>query len=223
MSNVETFKYYASQLNLTKPQLEAVTDCFKACFEADEANGTGSYANEQQSNKNVGKQPTKFDDSAMPWSKETENIFELPSYMQNRKRLGTGTKLDARTQSNLNKMAANVRDGMYQNNVYQVEKIQKEDKAIAQQRQRVMKQQQELNKALGINLLVDGIMGPKTQAAMKKYEAMKAAQQQKQAQPVQQAQQPAPQEQQTANRTATPPNVDWSKYHAGQSAGHVVK
>lgn len=134
MSNVETFKYYASQLNLTKPQLEAVTDCFKACFEADEANGTGSYANEQQGNVTVGKKPTKFDDSAMPWPEETKNIFELPSYMKNRKRLsklGTGTKLDARTQANMNKMAANVRDGMYQNNVYQVEKIQKEDKAIA--------------------------------------------------------------------------------------------
>lgn len=219
MSNVETFKYYASQLNLTKPQLEAVTDCFKACFEADEANGTGSYANEQQGNVTVGKKPTKFDDSAMPWPEETKNIFELPSYMKNRKRLsklGTGTKLDARTQANMNKMAANVRDGMYQNNVYQVEKIQKEDKAIAQQRQRVMKQQQELNKALGINLPVDGIMGPETQAAMKKYEAMKAAKQQQQAQP-------APQEQQTANKPATPPNVDWSKYHAGQAAGHNVR
>lgn len=219
MSNVETFKYYASQLNLTKPQLEAVTDCFKACFEADDANGTGSYANEQQGNVTVGKKPTKFDDSAMPWPEETKNIFELPSYMKNRKRLsklGAGTKLDARTQANMNKMAANVRDGMYQNNVYQVEKIQKEDKAIAQQRQRVMKQQQELNKALGINLPVDGIMGPETQAAMKKYEAMKAAKQQQQAQP-------APQEQQTANKPATPPNVDWSKYHAGQAAGHNVK
>lgn len=219
MSNVETFKYYASQLNLTKPQLEAVTDCFKACFEADEANGTGSYANEQQGNVTVGKKPTKFDDSAMPWPEETKNIFELPSYMKNRKRLsklGTGTKLDARTQANMNKMAANVRDGMYQNNVYQVEKIQKEDKAIAQQRQRVMQQQKELNQALGINLPVDGVMGPQTQAAMKKYEAMKAAKQQQQAQP-------APQEQQTANKPATPPNVDWSKYHAGQAAGHNVK
>lgn len=219
MSNVETFKYYASQLNLTKPQLEAVTDCFKACFEADEANGTGSYANEQQGNVTVGKKPTKFDDSAMPWPEETKNIFELPSYMKNRKRLsklGTGTKLDARTQANMNKMAANVRDGMYQKNVYQVEKIQKEDKAIAQQRQRVMQQQKELNQALGINLPVDGVMGPQTQAAMKKYEAMKAAKQQQQAQP-------APQEQQTANKPATPPNVDWSKYHAGQAAGHNVK
>lgn len=219
MSNVETFKYYASQLNLTKPQLEAVTDCFKACFEADEANGTGSYANEQQGNVTVGKKPTKFDDSAMPWPEETKNIFELPSYMKNRKRLsklGTGTKLDARTQANMNKMAANVRDGMYQNNVYQVEKIQKEDKAIAQQRQRVMQQQKELNQALGINFPVDGVMGPQTQAAMKKYEAMKAAKQQQQAQP-------APQEQQTANKPATPPNVDWSKYHAGQAAGHNVK
>lgn len=219
MSNVETFKYYASQLNLTKPQLEAVTDCFKACFEADEANGTGSYANEQQGNVTVGKKPTKFDDSAMPWPEETKNIFELPSYMKNRKRLsklGTGTKLDARTQANMNKMAANVRDGMYQNNVYQVEKIQKEDKAIAQQRQRVMQQQKELNQALGINLPVDGVMGPQTQAAMKKYEAMKAAKQQQQAQP-------ASQEQQTANKPATPPNVDWSKYHAGQAAGHNVK
>lgn len=219
MSNVETFKYYASQLNLTKPQLEAVTDCFKACFEADEANGTGSYANEQQGNVTVGKKPTKFDDSAMPWPEETKNIFELPSYMKNRNRLsklGTGTKLDARTQANMNKMAANVRDGMYQDNVYQVEKIQKEDKAIAQQRQRVMQQQKELNQALGINLPVDGVMGPQTQAAMKKYEAMKAAKQQQQAQP-------APQEQQTANKPATPPNVDWSKYHAGQAAGHNVK
>lgn len=209
MSNVEMFKYYASKLNLTKPQLEAVTDCFKACFEADGTNGTGSYANEQQGNVNVGKKPTKFDDSAMPWPEETKNIFELPSYMNNRKRLGTGTKLDARTQANLNKMAANARDGMYQNNVYQVDKIQKEDKAIARQRQRVMKQQQELNQALGINLAVDGIMGPQTQAAMKKYEAMKAAKKHQQAQP-------APQELQTANKPATPTNVDWNKYHAGQ-------
>lgn len=219
MSNVETFKYYASQLNLTKPQLEAVTDCFRACFEADEANGTGSYANEQQGNVTVGKKQTTFDDSAMPWPQQTQNVFELPSYMKNRKRLsklGTGTKLDARTQTNMNKMAANVRNGMYENNVYQVEKIQKEDKAIAQQKQRVMQKQKELNQALGINLPVDGVMGPQTQAAMKKYEAMKAAKQQQQAQP-------APQEQQTANKPATPPNVDWNKYHAGQSAGHNVK
>ena len=37
MSNqVDMFKYYASKLNLSKPQLEAVADCFRACFEADE-------------------------------------------------------------------------------------------------------------------------------------------------------------------------------------------
>lgn len=34
MSNVDTFRYYASQLNLTKAQLEAVTECCKACLEA---------------------------------------------------------------------------------------------------------------------------------------------------------------------------------------------
>lgn len=36
MSNVDTFKQYASQIDLSPAQLEAVTDCFQACFEADE-------------------------------------------------------------------------------------------------------------------------------------------------------------------------------------------
>lgn len=169
------FKYYASQLNLSKPQLEAVTDCFKACFEADGSTGSEPYNKETQNNVDLGKKHVPFDDSGLPWSEEMKNIFELPSYMKNRKKLGTGSQLNKKTMQDFNKMAANVRDGDYQNNVYQIEKIQKENKAIEQQRQRVMHLQENLNKALGINLTVDGIMGPKTKAALKQYKDKKAA------------------------------------------------
>ena len=44
MSNVEMFKYYASKLNLSKPQLEAVTDCFKALCESSYADELRHYS-----------------------------------------------------------------------------------------------------------------------------------------------------------------------------------
>ena len=44
MSNVEMFKYYASKLNLSKPQLEAVTDCFKTLCESSYADELRHYS-----------------------------------------------------------------------------------------------------------------------------------------------------------------------------------
>ena len=168
MSNqVDMFKYYASQLNLTKPQLEAVTDCFKACFEAE---GVQPAVSEQPDNVNVAKKHVPFDDSNLDWSEQNKSAFELPSFMKNRKGLGTGSQLSARDQSNMAKLAASARDGQYQNNVYQVEQMQKDNAA----RQKVMQKQAFLNKALGINLAVDGIRGPKTIAAEKQYAARQA-------------------------------------------------
>lgn len=72
MSNIEMFKYYASQLNLSKPQLEAVTDCFKTCCEADDATDSAPYNKETQDNVDVGKNNVPFDDSGMPWPEETK-------------------------------------------------------------------------------------------------------------------------------------------------------
>ena len=168
MSNqVDMFKYYASQLNLTKPQLEAVTDCFKACFEAE---GVQPAVSEQPDNVNVAKKHVPFDDSNLDWSEQHKIAFEMPSFMKNSKGLGTGSQLSARDQSNMAKLAASARDGQYQNNVYQVEQMQKDNAA----RQKVMQKQAFLNKALGINLAVDGIRGPKTIAAEKQYAARQA-------------------------------------------------
>lgn len=168
MSNqVDMFKYYASQLNLTKPQLEAVTDCFKACFEAE---GVQPAVSEQPDNVNVAKKHVPFDDSNLDWAAQHKKVFEPLSFTKNPKGLGTGSKLSAKDQSDLAKLAASARDGRYQNNVYQVEKMQKDNAA----RQKVMERQAFLNKALGINLAVDGIKGPKTIAAEKQYAAMQA-------------------------------------------------
>lgn len=168
MSNqVDMFKYYASQLNLTKPQLEAVTDCFKACFEAE---GVQPAVTEQPDNVNVAKKHVPFDDSNLDWSEQNKSAFELPSFTKNSKGLGTGSQLSAKDKSDLAKLAASARDGQHQNNVYQVEKMQKENA----ERQKVMQKQAFLNKALGINLAVDGIRGPKTIAAEKQYAAMQA-------------------------------------------------
>lgn len=168
MSNqVDMFKFYASKLNLTKPQLEAVTDCFKACFEAE---GVQPAVSEQPGNVNVAKKHVPFDDSNLDWSEQHKRAVEMPSFMKNSKGLGTGSQLSARDQSNMAKLAASARDGQYQNNVYQVEKMQKDNAA----RQKVMQKQAFLNKALGINLAVDGIRGPKTIAAEKQYAAMQA-------------------------------------------------
>ena len=168
MSNqVDMFKFYASQLNLTKPQLEAVTDCFKACFEAE---GVQPAVSEQPDNVNVAKKHVPFDDSNLDWSEQHKIAFEMPSFMKNSKGLGTGSQLSARDQSNMAKLAASARDGQYQNNVYQVEQMQKDNAA----RQKVMQKQAFLNKALGINLAVDGIRGPKTIAAEKQYAARQA-------------------------------------------------
>ena len=169
MSNqVDMFKYYASQLNLTKPQLEAVTDCFKACFEAE---GVQPAVSEQPGNVNVAKKHVPFDASNLDWAAQHKDVFEMPSFYKGGKpKVVEPTEED---KSNMEKLAAGARDGQYQNNVYQVEKMQ-QDRANAAARQKVMQRQAFLNKALGINLAVDGIRGPKTIAAEKQYAAMQA-------------------------------------------------
>lgn len=65
MSNVDMFNYYASQLNLSKPQLEAVTSCFKACLEADEGEPVGNEQPEQTAPSQDRKQNASFQDDNM--------------------------------------------------------------------------------------------------------------------------------------------------------------
>ena len=130
MSNVEMFKYYASKLNLSKPQLEAVTDCFKACFEAD--------------GRNVS-EPN--DDKEIYETDPSEDRTQDASFKDN-----TIDGMD-------------VVNGNFHNIVANEENRQAE-------KMRVMRRQKFLNKALGINLAVDGICGPQTIAAEKRYKAM---------------------------------------------------
>jgi hypothetical protein len=171
MSNqVDMFKYYASQLNLSKPQLEAVTNCFQACFEADE---TATNA-ETGTEPNVTKQPEEaapsenrqqkgsFQDTNM-WTDvqmkehlKTDNPL-LQKMMNNKGSRGVAkvSKGDYKAIMNAGSNAAN---GNYHNNVYNEEA-----------RQRNMRWQNFLNKTLGLNLAVDGKWGKETAAAYQQY------------------------------------------------------
>lgn len=119
----------------------------------------------------------------------------------------------------LNSAAEHAAEGNQEALQYQLGQMKKDMNDASRreqaQRQRIMNQQKELNQALGINLAVDGVMGPKTIAAMKQYEAMKAAAQKPQ---------PAPQEKQVSSaQPAQAPNIDWNKFHQAQAAGHGTK
>ena len=183
MSNqVDMFKFYASQLNLTKPQLEAVTDCFKACFEA-EANGVENINPKVQDETT----PSEKRQPHVPFS-ESDHLHTFPEndmanlFKTNNARLARAMnaktsvpQVNAKDQKRIMDYGKNTAGGNYSNTVNMEEKRQAD---IAAQRQKVMNLQRELNKALGINLAVDGIKGPQTIAAEKRYKAMMAGNQQ---------------------------------------------
>lgn len=97
MSNVEMFKHYASQLNLTKPQLEAVTDCFKACFEADANAGVEPSVTKVPKDVDVAKTNASFDDTDAKFAPaEVERLVaNMPSWLKSKKGYKTGTELNA--------------------------------------------------------------------------------------------------------------------------------
>ena len=182
MSRVDMFKYYASKLNLSKPQLEAVTDCFKACFEA-EADGAENINPKVQDETT----PSEKRQPHVPFS-EADHLHTFPEndmanlFKTNNARLARAMKaktsvpqVNAKDQNRIMKYGSNTLAENYANTVDLEEKRQAENAA---QRQQVMNLQRKLNKALGINLAVDGIKGPQTIAAEKRYRAMLAGSQQ---------------------------------------------
>ena len=172
MSNqVDMFKYYASQLNLSKPQLEAVTNCFQACFEADE---TATNA-ETGTEPNVTKQPEEaapsenrqqkgsFQDNNM-WTDvqmkellKTDKGSRLQQMMNNKGSRGVA-KVSKGDEKAIMNAGRNVASGNYHTNVYNEEA-----------RQRNMRWQNFLNKTLGLNLAVDGKWGKETAEAYQQY------------------------------------------------------
>lgn len=179
MSNVvDTFKYYASKLNLSKPQLEAVTDCFKACFEADGDAGftqTATKKPDATTPSEDRKKHVPFEDN-LPWAEETDHVFELPSYMKNRK--VKVAKMNDEDKHRIFGYGQNAVDGNFENTVNTEEalRLQKEE-AQRQQREAKMRRnmnwQKLLNKELGLNMPVDGIWSKQTQAAYEEYQARK--------------------------------------------------
>lgn len=171
MSNqVDMFKFYASQLNLSKPQLEAVTDCFKACFEAGEnvAKPTAPKKPDETVPSEDRKQHVPFKDN-LPWAEETKGAFELPSYMKNRK--AKVADMDPEAKRRILGYGQNAVEGNYQNTVNTEEARQMQENEA--KRRRYMGWQKLLNKELGLNLAVDGIWGKQTQAAYEEYLARK--------------------------------------------------
>ena len=175
MSNqVDMFKYYASQLNLSKPQLEAVTNCFQACFEADETGTNAATGTEP----NVTKQPAE----AAP----SENRQQKGSFQDN------NMWSDVLMNEHLKTNNALLQKMMHNKGSRDVAKVSKaDDKAIMnagrdvvngnfhnivnneETRQRNMRWQNFLNKTLGLNLAVDGKWGKETAEAYQQYLASK--------------------------------------------------
>lgn len=176
MSNVDTFRYYASQLNLTPSQLEAVTGCFKACFEAGE--GMTQAADKQPALTTPSedrKKHASFKDN-LPWAAETKDALDLPSWMNNKK--SKGATVDPETQRRIMGYGQNTVDGNFENTVNTEELRQSQEEAAARQRleakrRKNMERQKFLNRELGINLAIDGIWGKKSQAAYEEYLARK--------------------------------------------------
>ena len=197
MSNVEMFKYYASKLNLSKPQLETVTDCFKACFEADCS--TGSEPNvDKQPDETVPsesrKQHASFQDNNMWGAREMQDVLNTKNARLAKTMNGVRVpRVNRKDEEDLWATGRDVVNGNFHNIVSNEENRQAE-------RERVMRMQKTLNKTLGINLAVDGILGPQTKAALKQYREKKAA-----------AQTPTPQPPQSAG-------TDWHQ-QSPQSAG----
>lgn len=172
MSNVDTFRYYASQLNLTPSQLEAVTGCFKACFEAGE--GMAQAADKQPASTEPSedrKKNASFKDN-LPWAAETKETLDLPSWMKNKK--SGAVNVDPETQRRIMGYGQNTVEGNFANTVNTEELRQSQEEAAARQRieakrRRNMEWQKLLNRELGLNLAVDGIWGKQTKAAYEQY------------------------------------------------------
>lgn len=171
MSNVEMFKYYASKLNLSKPQLEALTDCFKACFEAD-ANGSENINPKEPDETTPSKDRTQnvsFQDPNMWGSEVMKGVTNTGNArlakMMNGARVA---RMNRKAEADIMDDGRDVVNGNFHNIVNREEKRQAE-------RASVMRMQKALNKALGINLAVDGILGPQTKDALKQYRAREAA------------------------------------------------
>lgn len=160
MSNVEMFNYYASQLNLSKPQLEAVTNCFKACLEADEGEPVGNEQPEQTAPSQDRKQDASFQDDNMFAEQSMKDLMKTDNKML-KKMMNTKNDAAKATRGDVKAMtddAKSVAGGNYHNVVYNEE-----------QRERIRRWQTFLNKQLGANLDVDGTWGPKTAAAYQQY------------------------------------------------------
>lgn len=179
MSNVvDTFKYYASKLNLSKPQLEAVTDCFKACFEADGDAGftpTATKKPDATTPSEDRKKHVPFEGN-LPWAEETDHVFELPSYMKNRK--AKVANMSDEDKHRIFGYGQNAAEGNFENIVNTEEELRhQKEEALRQQREAKMRRnmnwQKLLNKELGLNMPVDGIWGKQTQAAYEEYQARK--------------------------------------------------
>ena len=169
MSNVEMFKYYASKLNLSKPQLEAVTDCFKACFEAD-----GRNVSEPNDDKEIYEtdpsedrtQDASFKDNTMWGSRDMQDVLNTGNArLAKAMKAAPVARMNRKDQEDIMNDGMDVVNGNFHNIVANEENRQAE-------KMRVMRRQKFLNKALGINLAVDGICGPQTIAAEKRYKAM---------------------------------------------------
>ena len=164
MSNVDMFNHYASQLNLSKTQLEAVTSCFKACLEADEGEPVGNEQPEQTAPSQDRTQNASFRDNNMFAEKSMEELMKTDDKMLQRM-MDTKNSVAKPTRGDVKAMtddAKSVAGGNYHNVVYNEE-----------QRERIRRWQTFLNKQLGANLDVDGTWGPKTAAAYQQYLASK--------------------------------------------------
>lgn len=175
MSNVEMFKYYASKLNLSKPQLEAVTDCFKACFEAD-----GRNVSEPNDDKEIYEtdpsedrtQDASFNDNTMWGSRVMQDVLNTDNArLAKAMKAAPVARMNSKDQEDIMNDGMDVVNGNFH---LVVDKEEKRQADIAAKRQKVMNLQRKLNKELGINLAVDGIKGPQTIAAEKRYNAMLA-------------------------------------------------
>lgn len=172
MSNVEMFKYYASKLNLSKPQLEAVTDCFKACFEADGSTGSEPNVDKEIDETEPSEDRTQhasFQDNNMWGDVSMQDVLKTKNARLAKMMNGTRVpRMNRKDEEDLWATGRDVVNGNFHNIVSNEENRQAE-------RERVMRMQRALNKALGINLAVDGIIGPQTKAALKQYREKKVA------------------------------------------------
>lgn len=181
MSNVDIFRQYASELNLSPAQLEAVTNCFKACFEADEGepktdnSGVEHAATEtpDSTTPSEQRQPHKpFEENFNSFPEHEIKKFDLKNieneklrnYYANAAKNASVAKVDPKVEKQIMDDGKSVAGGNYENVVLNAEKRQSNDLS-----NRIMRWQTFLNKTLGLNLDVDGKWGKQTAAAYQQY------------------------------------------------------